>query len=76
MKGMFLIKIQLYPRNPGKNVPYPGKNIPDRDRPEIKFPDPTRPENILENVPRPRTGFGPVRSGPGKLGVSGCPAGL
>ena len=54
----------------------PEIKFPDPDRPEIKFPDPTRPENILKNVPRPRTGFGPVRFGPGKLGVSGCPAGL
>ena len=31
----------------------------------VKIPrsGPTRPENILKNVPRPRTGFGPVRSG-------------
>ena len=45
---------------------------PDPDRPEIKFPDPTLPDPkilILKNVPRPRTGFGPVPSGPGKLGV-------
>ena len=70
MKGKFI------PEIPGENVPYPGKKYPDPDRPEIKFPDPIRPENILKNVPRPRTGFGPVRSGPGKLGVSGCPAGL
>ena len=52
-------------------IPRPG---PTRNK--IPRPDPTRPENILKNVPRPRTGFGPVRSGPGKLGVSGCPAGL
>ena len=78
MKGMILIKVQVNPRNPGKNVPYPVK-IPAPDRPEIKFldptrPDTTRPENILKNVLDP----GPVsvRSGPGKLGVSGCPAGL
>ena len=76
MKGLFLIKVQVYPRNPGKNILYPRKKYSDPDRPEIKFPDPTRPENILKNVPRPRTGFGPVRFGPGKLGVSGCPAGL
>ena len=77
MKDMFLIKVQVYPRNSGKNISYPDKKkYPDPDRPEIKFPDPTRPENILKNVPRPRTGFGPVWSGPGKLGVSGCPAGL
>ena len=78
---------QVYPRNPErkmfhtqvKKYPDPDRpeiKFPDPDRPEIKFPDPTRPKNILKNVPRPRTGFGPVRSGPGKLGVSGCPAGL
>ena len=70
MKGKFI------PEIPGENVSYPGKKYPDPDRPEIKFPDPTWPEKILKTVPRPRTGFGPVRSGPGKLGVSGCPAGL
>ena len=80
MKGKFI------PEIPGQNVSCPGKKytdpdrpeikFPDPDRPEIKFPDPTRPENILKNVPRPRTGFSPVRSGPGKLGVSGCNAGL
>ena len=70
MKGKFI------PEIPGENVSYPVKKYPDPGRPEIKFPNPTRPENILKNVPRPQTGFGPVRSGPGKLGVSGCPAGL
>ena len=80
MKGKFISEIL------GENVSYPGNKypdpdrpeikFPDPDRPEIKFPDPTRPENILKNVPRPRTGFGPVRSGPGKVGVLGCPAGL
>ena len=47
MKDMFLIKVQVYPRNSGKNISYPDKKYPDPDRPEIKFPDPTRPENIL-----------------------------
>ena len=43
----------------------PVKNIPDPDRPEIKFPDPTRSENIFKNVPRPRIGGSvSVRSGP------------
>ena len=58
MKGKFI------PEIPGENVSCPGEKDPDSDRPEIKFPDPTRPQNILKNVPRPRTGFGPVRSGP------------
>ena len=68
MKGKFI------PEIPGENVPYPGKKYPDPDRPETKFPDPTRPDPkiFLKMFPDP----GPVRSGPGKLGVSGCPAGL
>ena len=78
MKGKFIPEIQ------GENVSCPGKKypdpdwpeikFPDPDRPEIKFPDPTRPENILKNVPR--TGPDRAETGPGKLGVSGCPAGL
>ena len=54
----------------------PLKIYPDPERPEIKFPDLTRPENILENVPRLQTDFDPVLSGPGKLGVSGRPTSL
>ena len=80
MKGKFIPKSrEKMSHTPVKKYPDPNRpeiKFPDPDRPEIKFPDPTRPENILKNVPRPRTGFGPVRSGPGKLGVSGCPAGL
>ena len=70
MKDMFLIKVQVYPRNSGKNISYPDKNIPrpGPTRNKIPRPDPTRPENILQNVPRPRTGFGPVRSGPVRSG--------
>ena len=69
MKGKFIPKI------PGENVSYPGKKIPrpEQTRNKIPRPDPTRPENILSNVTRSRTGFGPVRSSPGKLGVSGLP---
>ena len=69
MKGKFI------PEIPGENDSYPGKKYPDPDRleikfpnpdrPEIKFPDPTRTEKILRNVPRPRTGFGPVRGNSG-----------
>ena len=76
MKDMFLIKVQVYSQIPGKTVSYPVKKYTDLDRPEMKFPDPTWPENIFKNVPQPRTGFGRVRFGPGKFGVSGCPAGF
>ena len=63
MKGKFIPEIQ------GENVSYPGKKkYPDLGRPEIKFPNPTQPENILKNVPIPRTGFGSVRSGPVRSG--------
>ena len=51
------------PEIPGKIFNTPVKNIPDMDRPEIKFSGPTRPENILKNMPRPWTDIGPVRSG-------------
>ena len=43
MKGKFI------PEIPGENVSYPGKNIPDPDRPEIKFPDPP----TRNKIPRP-----------------------
>ena len=48
-------------KNPGKNFSYPGKKYPrpGPTRNKIPRPDPTRPENILKNMPRPRTGFGP-----------------
>ena len=65
--------------NPVKKIPWPGPTRNKIPRPEINsptWPDPTQPENILKNVPRPQTGFGPVRSGPGKLRISGYPAGL
>ena len=67
-KHMFLIKVQVYARNPGKNVSYPGKKYPDQDQQNF----PTRPhlENILKNGPRPRAGFGPVR---GNLGFRVTP---
>ena len=73
MTDMFLIKVQVYPRNSEKNISYPDKKYPDPDRPEIKFPDPTRPENILKNVTRPWTGL--VRSGliQGNLGFRVAP---
>ena len=56
MKGMFSIKIQVYPQNPGKNYIIPRQKIPDPDRSEIKFPDPTQLENIFKNVPWPWSG--------------------
>ena len=75
-------KASLSPKSREKMSDTPVKEYPDPDRPEIKFPidlkwnSPTRPENIPKNVPRPRTGFGPVLSGLGKVRVSGSPAGL
>ena len=55
MKGKFIPEISR------ENVSYPGKKIP-RPGPtqnKIPQPNPTRPENILKNVPRPRTGPNP-----------------
>ena len=80
MKGKFI------PEIPGENVSYPGKKYPDLDRPEIKFPDPDQPEIKFPDPTRPDPKIffkmfpdpGPVsvRSGPRKIRVSGCPAGL
>ena len=39
---MLLIKVQVYPEIPGKMSYTQVKKYPDLDRPEIKFPDPTR----------------------------------
>ena len=77
MRRRVLIKIHVYPQNPGKKVFHtPVKNISDPDWPEIKFPDLTRPDPKIFlkmcHDPEPVT----VWSGPGKLGVSGWPAGL
>ena len=63
-----------------KNI-YTLAKTPGPDQTKIFIPDPARPENILKNMSRSRTGFSPVQSGPWKLGgegvcVSGCPAGL
>ena len=77
MNGKFI------PEIPGENVSYPGKKIPrpgptrnkiPRPGPtqnKIPRPDPTR-KYSLKCSPTPDR----FRSGPGKLGVSGCPAGL
>ena len=58
---------------PIKRYPDPDRQeikFPDPDRPEIKFPDPTRPDpKIFFKMSRDRSGLG-------KLGDSGCPAGL
>ena len=77
MKGKFI------PEIPGENVSYPGKKTPrpGPTRNKIPRPGPTRnkiprpdPKIFFKMFPDP----GPVsvRSGPGKLGISGRPAGL
>ena len=49
----------------------PVKGIPTRTDPRLNSP--TRPENILKKC---STTPDPFQFGLGKLGVSGCPAGL
>ena len=63
MIGKFIPEIPVI--TPVKKYPPPGptrNKIPRRTRNRITRPDPTR-----KYSPRPRTGFGPVRSGPGKI---------
>ena len=61
MKGMLLIKIQVYPWNSReKKSQTRVKNT--QTRTDLKWNSPTRPENILESVPQPRPVS--VRSGP------------
>ena len=52
-----------------KNIWYSCKKYAHLARIEIFIPNPTRAENILQNVSRYWSGFGPVQSQPGKLGL-------
>ena len=58
---MFLIKVQVYPRNSGKDISYPDKKIPRPGPTRNKIPRPD-PKIFLKMFPDP----GPVsvRSGP------------
>ena len=72
---------KFIPEIPGKNISYPGKNKtkqnktnkqtpgPGPNRNKIPLPD---PKILLKMFPDPDR----FRSGPEKLGVLGCPAGL
>ena len=64
-KACFSLRCKFIPELPGKMSHTPVKQYPNPDPSETKFPDPTLSENILKNVPRPWTGFDPVRSNSG-----------
>ena len=62
MKGMSFIKMYGYTQNPKKEMSYTTvKNT--QTQTDLKL-TPTWPENILKNVPLPRTGFSSIQFSP------------